>query len=90
MIVLVAGPLVAHFDDLLLVFFSEGLALAIAVLVRRTAYSSVRGRRQRQASPQTMPGQRARTLRSAGFILGRALRDGPRALGRFTSRYRRS
>jgi hypothetical protein len=90
-IVLVAAPLVAHFDDLVVVFASEGLALTMAVLMRRTAYSSPRG--QRQAPPRTMtgqPGQWTRTLRSTGFMLGRARRDGPRALGRFASRYRRS
>ena len=92
-IVLVAAPLVAHFDDPVVVFCSEGLALAMAVLVRRTAYSPSRGRRQRQAPPQTVtgqPGQWTRTLHSAGFMLGRARREGPRTLGRFASRYRRS
>ncbi|MDQ6948650.1 MAG: hypothetical protein M3256_20935 [Actinomycetota bacterium] len=92
-IVLVAAPLVAHFDDLLLVLLSEGLALAMAVLVRRTAYSSSRSRRQRQAPLRTVTGQPqqwTRALRSAGFILGRARRDGPQPLGRLVSRYRKS
>ncbi|MDQ6946068.1 MAG: hypothetical protein M3256_07290 [Actinomycetota bacterium] len=86
-----AAPLVAHFDDVVVVSAARAgpdhggadASQRLFLLSRPTATASPN--RDRAAGEQW-----TRTLRSTGFMLGRARRDGPRALGRFASRYRRS
>lgn len=88
--VLVGAPLLFHFSDFVLVLLAEGVALTLAVLVRRTAYESSPPRRLARSPSQTTrecPGASSGAPRAAGFIVGRARRDGPRALGRLVAKH---
>lgn len=79
--VLIAAPFVARSHDLVLVGVYESLALVLALLVRRTEYRP-HLRRPATTRPASAAAPEApRAARVAGFVLGRARRDGPRRLG---------
>lgn len=79
--VLVAVPLLARSHDLVLVVVSEGLALGLAMLIRRTEYRP-QPRRAATTRPASLAApQASRAVRVAGFAVGRVRRDGPRRLG---------
>ena len=82
---LAASPLLLGLRTVGTIVLAEGLAVAVATLVRRTAYVEAPRRTAPRGGSSATLNTAART---AGTLLGRAGQDAPRRLGRFVGRRR--
>ena len=90
---LAASPLLLRMDNVGMIILFEALALAQAVLVRRTAYvdppKPVKQPRNRDQVIDTVTRAATGGARVAGEFLGKAGREGPRRLGKFVGKHKR-